>query len=96
MSGQVMGMSEKDMNEMQVKMALRNKNWDELNDAEKIERMHEQVKFLQDHVNRLHTVLRDFQNHDHLDGKIVKVLCSDRMLDTGILGGTTGLNRDYF
>lgn len=50
--------------------------WVDLNDAEKIERMHEVVVSLQNQLGRaqseMHKLKSSFKNHSHLDGKILE------------------------
>lgn len=53
-------------------MAAREKYWSELTDSEKIERLREyaqRVEYLTGRVNQLEVL---FDNHEHLNGKIVK------------------------
>src|SRR3990167_7871274 len=52
------------------------KMWKDLSVDEKLERMREQIKYVQQQavnaINESQNVRNDLQNHDHLNGKIVK------------------------
>lgn len=56
---------------MNEEICGREKYWSELNDSEKIERMRNQVKSLQEEAKRLRELIFKLLVHKHLDGEIV-------------------------
>ena len=52
------------------------KNWKDLTVEEKVERVREQIKYLQNNISRCSGLINDlgndFKNHGHLEGKVVK------------------------
>jgi len=52
-------------------MTGRDKFWSEIGIDEKIERMRRMVKAVQQENNSLRKTIHDFQNHSHLEGRIV-------------------------
>ena len=54
--------------------ASREKNWDDLNLVEKVERMRLIIKKQEKTIERMGKYLDSLVNHDHLDGKIVQVI----------------------
>ena len=68
------------------------KMWKDLTADEKIERMREQIKHLSYLVGNanggVNDLKNDFQNHAHLDGKVVKDI---KTYNAGLLGGVAKL-----
>lgn len=71
---------------------MREKNWDELTDSEKIERMRGIVKGFQSQMNRMEESLYSLRYHQHAsNGEIVVPLHQANI--SGLQGGRSG---EYF
>ena len=70
-----------------VLSAVQPKMWKDLNVEEKLERMREQIKYFQSNFGgingQIQDLKNDFQNHNHLDGKVVKDI---KTYNGGLLG----------
>ena len=71
--------------------------WDELEEAEKTERMRQEVKNLQSCVAGLINKVEELEEHEHLDGRIVVPYGGKRPLSTiGMGGRIASTKKDVF
>lgn len=74
------------------------KMWKDLTDSEKIERMREIIKQMQYQIStcqgNTQDLKNDFQNHAHIDGKIMKDVKAFNNCGMGLLGAKSALSRE--
>lgn len=81
------------MEQCSANMARRDKNWDELADSEKIERMRQEVKRLVLLVNRHDRGISIMEEHRHGDGGELMVPLNSRR---GLSEGSYRRDEDWF
>ena len=79
----------------EIGQVSREKNWDELTDTEKIERMHQVVKNLMHSNQVLHSLLRTVRDHYHSDGKVLVSIYTDQIIEPEGSGRRIGCG-DWF